>query len=350
MSSRQQLSQREIDQVLSNYALGTVHSVAELAAGSVYSPKVIIESDRGRFLLKRRARGLDLPAVVAFSHEVILGCLELGVCVPPLVGTSANNNSMVQFEDQVYELFVYIQGQPFDRSPAMIDAHAQQAGALLGEVHRALDAIRTTFEPAVEPTTIDLGRVELIDQLGANIDTHQRDHLRRLMEFGSELAQANAQRPSLVHGDWHPGNMIYRGPEIVAVCDFDNSRMGSRLREVAQAMVHFSLKPPAPGQSAQRCDPDPDLGALASFWKGYCSDNASACPLKLSLGLMPAVMIDEALASIPAHAPASPRAHAQRATSESSDAMLIAIARKAIWLDEHQGELVLAIESARCQG
>ncbi len=342
MSSRQQLSQREIDQVLGNYALGTIHSVVELAAGSVYSPKVIIESDRGKFLLKRRARGLDLPRVVAFSHEVILGCLERGVCVPPLVGTSTSNNSMVQFEDHIYELFVYIEGACFDRSPAMIGAHAQQAGALLGEVHQVLDTIPTSFEPAVEPTTIDLNRAQLLDHLSTDIDTNQRDHLRRLLEYGSELAQANARHPALVHGDWHPGNMIYRGTEIVAVCDFDNTRMGSRLREVAQAMVHFSLKAPTPGQRAQSCDPDPNRIALIHFWRGYHCQTPSTCALKHCLGLMPAVMIDEALASI---------SSGNRPTAnESSDAMLVAVARKSIWLDEHQHELLSALESARCQG
>ncbi len=339
MSSRQQLSQREIDQVLGKYTLGTIHSISELAAGSVYSPKVIVEADRGKFLLKRRARGLDLPGIVAFSHEVILGCLEQGVCVPPLIGTSANNNSMVQFEDQVYELFVYIQGEFFDRSPAMIGVHAQQAGALLSEVHRALDTITTHFEPPVEPMTIDLGRAQLLDHLGSDIDADQRDHLRRLIEYGSELAQANAQRPALVHGDWHPGNMIYRGCEIVAACDFDNTRIGSRQREVAQAMVHFSLRAPAPGQSAQSCDPDPDRVALASFWKGYCSGNASAQTLKLCVGLMPAVMIDEALAWVPSRS--------SQTANESSDAMLVAVTRKAIWLDEHQSELISTIESAQ---
>lgn len=331
-SSRQQLSQREIDHVLGQYALGEVRSISELAAGSVYSPKVIIETQRGKLLLKRRARGLDLPAMVAFSHEVIIGCLKLGMCVPPLLATKTNN-SMVQFEDQVYELFVFIDGVVFDRSPTMIMAHAQQAGALLGEVHRTLDRVETKFEAPVEPTTIDLSRTKALDSTSLGVAEQMRDRLTKIIEYGGELAQANAQRPGLVHGDWHPGNMIYRGDQIVAVCDFDNTRLGSRSREVAQALVHFSLRAPARGQTAQNCDPAPDLDALRAFWQGYAGTTASPCPMKLCVGLMPAVMVDEALASV------SESANAQ------SGSMLIAVDRKAGWLDSHQGELISMLGS-----
>lgn len=338
MPSRQQLSQREIDHVLDQYALGSIRSINELAAGSVYSPKVVIDSDRGKLLLKRRARGLDIPALVAFAHEVILGCLEQGVCVPPLLGTKTSNNSMTQFEDQVYELFVFIDGVMFDRSPTMVPAHASQAGALLWEVHGALDSLRPSFDAPTEPTTIDLARLSALEIRSASIQPELCEHFRRMLEYGDELARANATKPAIVHGDWHPGNMIYRGAEIVAVCDFDNTRVGSRARELAQAMFHFSLKQPAKGQRAQECDPDPDLGALRAFWQGYIRAGTPACTPKVCVGLMPAVMIDEALASFPSQGGGP--------VSEQSESMLIAVSRKARWLDENQSQLITMLESA----
>ncbi|MDF1809062.1 MAG: phosphotransferase [Phycisphaerales bacterium] len=336
--SRQQLSQREIDAVLSEYNLGKTHSVSELAAGSVYSPKVIVESDRGRMLLKRRARGLDIPILVAFSHQVILGCLEQGICVPPLLGTK-DHNSLVQFEDQVYELFVFIEGTVFDRSPSMISKHAHEAGALLGEVHQKLDSVSPTFEAPVEPETIDLARIQTINRLSNQFSNELKEQLSRIFSYGGELAKANAGQPKIVHGDWHPGNMIFRGEHIVAVCDFDNTRLGSRAREVAQAMIHFSLRSPERGQRAQDCAPDPDASALVGFWDGYCTGapDSMRCSLKHCLGLMPAVMLDEALASYPAQADSGAIEHA--------DSMMIAVARKAVWLDQHQNELVSMLDS-----
>ncbi|MEX0876517.1 MAG: phosphotransferase [Phycisphaerales bacterium] len=337
--SRQQLSQREIDAVLAIYDIGRVHEISELAAGSVYSPKVIARTDRGKLLLKRRARGLDMPGLVAFSHEVMLGCLAAGVCVPPLLGTKADNNSMAQFEDHIYELFVFIDGEPFDRRRP---EHAGQAGALLREVHSAMDGLRPTFEPALEPTVIDTGRLKALEDRRDALPKGLGEQLSRLMGYGDELARANTGRPALVHGDWHPGNMIFRGDEIVAICDFDNCRVGSRLREIAQAMVHISLVPPGPGQRAADAEPKPELDALRAFWSGYRDQSSSQpppLPARLCLGLMPAVMIDEALATLPAMARGDGGGGVDGGIS-----LLTAVGRKAAWLDEHQADLRALLE------
>ncbi len=326
-SARQQLSQREIDAVLARYDIGAVSAISELAAGSVYSPKVIVESARGRLLLKRRARGLDIPALVAFSHEVQLACQQRGLCVPPLLGDRDEHNSMTQFEDQVYELFAYIDGRPFDRANP---AHARQSGALLAELHRELDTVRTRFEPAVETATIDTQRLTMLAPRREGFADRLVEDLTRLMGYGEELARSNAARPALVHGDWHPGNLIYQGDELVAVCDFDNTRVGSRAREVTQAMVHISLIAPRPGQSPAQLAPEPDPGPLRLFWEGYAG-SGGPCDARLCLGLMPAVIIDEALATLgqlDAGAGGDPAA-----------TLLTAVWRKAVWIDEHQGAL-----------
>ncbi len=339
-TTRQQLSQREIDGVLASYEIGAVHSITELAAGSLYSPKIIIESDRGKLLLKRRARGLDLPTVVAFSHEVILGCSARGLCVPPLLGTRENNNSMTQFQDHIYELFVYIEGETYNHSPALIQSHARQAGELLAETHRVLDTIETSFEPSVEPVAINLDRINLLSSLNTSLDPQAVQRLGKLLEYGSELIEANDRARLLVHGDWHPGNMIFSGPEIIAVCDFDNARIGSRVREIAQALIHFSMKLPKAGEPASRCAPEPDLEALAAFWSGYRSMKDGATNVRTVIGLMPAVMIDAVLASLAAQ-DTNP---SQGASPNLIDAQLVAIARKAFWIDEHQSDLVARLD------
>ena len=340
--SRQQLTQREIDSVLARYAIGKVHSVTELAEGSVLSPKVIVDCERGRLLLKRRAHGLDIPIVVAFSHEVILGCLAQGICIPPLIATADTQNSMVQFGDQIYELFVFIDGISYDRTPSRIQAHARQAGALLTEVHCALDRIKTTFEPTIESGPLNLARLDRLDDPSLELEKSTIEHLKGTLMFGDELLRANAHPPELVHGDWHPGNMIFRDDEIVAICDFDNTRIGSRAREVAQAMIHCSLKLPQPGQPASACAPDPDRAALGAFWSGYANHHKSGgiprYSSRLIVGFMPAVMVDAALAMVtPGHGETD-REHAR--------SMLVAVTRKTMWLNEHQGALIEMLDSA----
>ncbi len=342
MHTRQQLTQHEIDQVLGHYELGRVHSINELAAGSVYSPKVIVDSDRGKLLLKRRARGLDLPPMVACSHEIIIGCIQRGLCVPPLLATK-EKNSMVQFEDHLYELFVFIDGIGFDRSPSRMKHHCSQAGALLAETHESLaDVFRgpMKFAPPTEPIAIDCSRAPLLDVFSATINHAISDRCKKILGYGDELARANASKPTLIHGDWHPGNMIYRDCEIVSACDFDNTRIGSCAREIAQAMVHFSMIPPSTGQNASNCTPEPQHEALHAFWTGYqgYSQKHSAClDARVCIGLMPAAMLDEALAML--------GAQQQRTWNDQSAAMLLAVCRKACWMDEHQSELISLLES-----
>lgn len=323
-ASRQQLSQREIDAVIRHYRVGKINDIRELPEGSFYSPKAILETERGTLLLKRRARGLDMPALVCFGHEVLLGCLEHGLCVPPLLATEDDRNSMVQHEDHVYELFVFIEGQRFD---ANRPAHARQLGEMLRETHLAMDRIEPRFEPAMESDVIDLGRLSTLKANTQNLPDGLVEGCERVMRYGDELTQANAHPPAIVHGDWHPGNMIYRDDTLVAICDFDNTRLGSRERELAQALVHASLIAPTPGQTAAQTPPQPSRARLEAFWNGFRTRGGEANARTIA-GLMPAVMIDEALASVGA------------SMNEQHLPLLTSVWRKASWLDEHLQQII----------
>ena len=330
--ARQQLSQREIDAVMRRYDIGTIHEIRELPEGSVYSPKVILKTDRGVLLLKRRARGLDLPPIVAFSHEVMIGCLERGSPIPPLLGTREDLNSMVQHEDHTYELFAYIEGERFDPRNA---AHAQQSGMVLSDLHRVMTDLPTSFEPSVESISVDPSRLALLEPLGGSLPEGCADDLGRMLNYGLELCQANAAPPALVHGDWHPGNLIFRGPVLVAVCDFDNTRIGSRLREQAQALVYISMRAPGNGESGSTVPAEPAKDSLTAFWSGLMQkcDPSARPDARNVLGLMPAVMIDEALGGL----------GTSRTSSEHAIGLLTAIWRKAAWIDHNQAQLLDAL-------
>ena len=49
-------SSEELAQVLSHYDVGVIHEAKPLAAGSKRAPKMVIRSEQGKFLLKRRPR------------------------------------------------------------------------------------------------------------------------------------------------------------------------------------------------------------------------------------------------------------------------------------------------------
>ncbi|MBO6514013.1 MAG: phosphotransferase [Phycisphaerales bacterium] len=322
--ARESFAREEIMQVLEHYPIGKVQSIREMIAGSSEAPKAVIECERGKLLLKRRARGLEHASLVGFAHEVILGCLNQGVCVPPLIGTVRDNNSMCQIGDRTYELFVFIEGTMFDQSTQ----HAEQAGMLLGELHRAMDSVTTSFEATVESSVLNPERASA----HALSDETQRA-VKRILEYGLDSHRANARPSAIVHGDWHPGNMIFDGPEVVAICDFDNCRLGSRDRELAQAMVYLSMQRPTSGATTDAPDAQndkPSMDHLFAVWDGYHACTPKRANARLIAGLLPAVLLDEALASTP---------------SERGSSLIQVAVGKAMWFDEHMSEIINALES-----
>ncbi len=310
--TRERFSQQELSEVLARYELGEVRSVREVPLGTPASPKALVDCARGVLLLKRRARGVDAPDLVAFTHELALGCLRQGVCVPPLVGTRDGNNSMVQTDDRVYELSVYIEGNTDPRTALS----AERSGMLLAELHRAMDAVRGTLSwaPPVEAAAIDPGRVA---PGKGRVDGEIVGSVRGVLERAA--AFAGRTTPGLVHGDWHPGNLVYRADEPVAVCDFDHARLGAREREVAQGLAQFSLTRGATGQDPSSWPAEADLDRMAAHWRGYRAGGGAA-DLSVVTGLLPGVLMEEGLGAT------DPRA-------------VWLVLRKAQWLEDRRDEI-----------
>src|SRR4030088_2012346 len=67
---RERSSAEELAIVMSHFEIGVIDSIVEYPRGSRKAPKLLIVSEQGKFLLKRRARGKDDPFKVAFSHAM----------------------------------------------------------------------------------------------------------------------------------------------------------------------------------------------------------------------------------------------------------------------------------------
>lgn len=292
----------ELSAVLAQYDLGAVQRVERQLRGSRRSPKVIITSDRGRFLLKRRAAGRDHPMKVVFSHQVQQYLAQNKFPMPELVRVREGDDTMASRNGHIYELFEFVSGQAYNASPEA----TQDAGRILGEFHRLLRDYRSEYEPSQRgyhdanivrgslngiPATIGkddsvAGREsELLATVSALYDMYEMA-CDRVNEAGYERWPAH-----LVHADWHPGNMLFQDGRVTAVIDYDSLRLLPAVTDVANGGLQFSI---IGGPTDPRLWPaELDEERLRRFMAGY--DQESSVPPE-QLRVLPWLMIEALIA------------------------------------------------------
>jgi Ser/Thr protein kinase RdoA (MazF antagonist) len=251
-TERERFSPSELAVVLSHYDIGVIESAKEFPRGSRKAPKLLLRSPRGRYLLKRRASGRDDPFKVAFSHALVAHLRERRFPVPALIGTRDEQNSLLQLGGHVYELFEYVQGDRYDGSLEQTTS----AGGTLAEYHVAVAGFRTEWTPPIGsyhdsemvrnglnaiPTTTS-GHDSVVGHEAELLHLTQHLH-ERYDESAERVREAGfANWPvTIIHGDWHPGNMLFRGTKVCAVLDFDAARHQPRITDIAYGMLQFSI-------------------------------------------------------------------------------------------------------------
>jgi homoserine kinase type II len=268
--TREQFSAEELAIVMSHFDIGVIDSIVDYPRGSRKAPKLLVVSEQGKFLLKRRARGKDDPYKVAFSHALQLYLAGKQFPLPHLVGTKRDNNSMLQWRNAVYELFEYIPGQGY---PSTLEA-TFDSGRVLSLYHKLLQDFQSEWKPSGgsyhQAAAVEQGLRAIPSQVG-NADA------RPLLEFLRESYRHAAQMvetlgldrwpKQIVHADWHPGNMLFRDNHVVAVIDYDSARLLARIIDVANGALQFSI---IGGDEDVSKWPDKlDEGRFKRFLRGY---------------------------------------------------------------------------------
>jgi len=109
-------SSEELVRVLSHYDVGVIHQIKSLSGGNRRSPKMVVVSEQGKFLLKRRPHGKDDLARVAFAHAVQTHLAARAFPVTSLIATRSDNNTILQLNSHIYELFKFVSGVRYDGS------------------------------------------------------------------------------------------------------------------------------------------------------------------------------------------------------------------------------------------
>src|SRR5580704_2333586 len=245
---REQFSAEELAIILSHFDIGVVDSIVEFPRGSRKAPKLLIVSEQGKFLLKRRARGKDDPFKVAFTHALQLHLANKQFPLPHLLGTRKENNSMLQWRNGVYELFEYIPGQTY---PQTLES-TFDSGRILALYHKLLEEFKSEWQPPTgsyhAASAVDSGLRSIAAGIPDTDDNREVHQLLGALLSGYRKAAERVQSlgidnwpKQIVHADWHPGNMLFRDNRVVAVIDYDSVRLLPRIIDVANGALQFSI-------------------------------------------------------------------------------------------------------------
>lgn len=295
---------QELAIVLSQYDIGNIKQVDSLNVGNTKAPKKIITSNKGKFLLKRRARGKDDIYHVAFAHAVQIHLQEKDFAVAHLVPTADKKSTALNLENHVYELFHFVEGSRYDGS----SEQTTDAGRYLAKFHLHLADFDCNFMPlrsTFHDSSSVRGHLKFLasEKAGAPPNIDMRQTSERLMTYYNrssvEVNQLgfDSWPEQIVHGDWHPGNMLFASQKVAAVLDFDSARTSPAVTDLANGALQFSIVAGRPNPADWPAYLD--RKKLLDFLAGYREiTNINSDMLRALPDLMTETMIAEAVRPI----------------------------------------------------
>ncbi|MDG2422671.1 MAG: phosphotransferase [Phycisphaerales bacterium] len=289
-----ELKTEEVISVLSHYDIGETRSIRVYFRGSSKSPKALIESDTGKFILKRRGPGRDDPRRIVYEHAVHDQLRDSGYPVVEIMHSSRSKSKVVRASSGIYELFRYVKASRCEGNPVSVKC----CGEALSLFHEKL----MEFDEPSPPVRGFHAITDIQQHIERYAKTHKsrgRRACRTIIDYYMEAAQKVDQMgwdqwpKTVVHGDWHPGNVLFgEDGDVLAVLDFDAVRWETRTSDIASAILHFGRY-----VSALRTDEastwpvNVDASAACALMKGYISKSRHL-PTAMEIAAIPSLIIE----------------------------------------------------------
>ena len=342
----QSIALDEVNEVLKYWDIGLVTKIESMRGGSRQSPKVCIVAERGTFVLKRRPIHKADSERILFAHQVMLAAGAVGLPIPFV--QVARNQSTFQFSERgVYELFLFLNGERWKRAPRQ----AHEAGRALATLHRG--ALKMQWHGHVKAACYH-GNLLVVEALRrapqaiTSLDAQtQHAPLPDVCQQLSNLYQhASAQVEELdyqnmdsqvVHGDWHPGNILFNADQVSGVLDFDSARLEPAIADVANGLLQFSVRA-GPISAIAKWPHELDESLFSGFTKGFAAVEAAG--LHEFVNMVPWLMIEACIAEA-----AIPIARTGMFATIAGEKMLGLILRRAMWLQSNAANVARKISA-----
>lgn len=238
----------DVPQVLSYYDVGEPIGITPLDGTANYN--FMVRTPRGEYFLRRRNKRYAGEVQLKYDHSLMRHLAARGIAGPNPI-TSRDGRSWVTFKDWVYELHPFIRGDAYERKNVRKLA---SAGRALARFHRAA----ADFNPPA----------------GGEKELPRYDDPREVLAFLREVSSKDGKSPSklanarmaveyllnlmekclymvtdetysslphtIIHGDYHPGNVKFRGDEVCGIFDLDWASRQPRVRDIADGILYFA--------------------------------------------------------------------------------------------------------------
>ncbi len=245
-------------EVLKQYALGEVQKISPTAGGiGEHGKSLQVTTSKGKYILKPLTRVLypELTEGARFEVSVVRELVRKGIPAADLVPTTKpagefdEDRYFVEAANgKIYLLYHFVEGQ--NLTPETLNTKQfENSIDVLAAMHKTLRDFQVTGK-RTRPSILDFeNQKERIKQLQARLVQKQADpsavltrgerfFLQNASFLLEQISLLNLNLPppvyarlpqTLVHGDFHPGNMTYEGDQVKAVFDWDHLRKEVRI-------------------------------------------------------------------------------------------------------------------------
>ncbi len=209
--------------------------------------KLVVGTDRGRFLIKTYKRDLVVLDSLRFQHRLSEHLDKNGLPLARIL-PALNGKRIVEQEDWAIELQEFVAGGPMQMTHKTLATSARA----LGTFHKVCRDFPCPDRDARKWRFSEVPR-DLFGHL-YNLAKAEGDHKEMddacngialfLRDAGQELDTHSRNRfeTGLIHGDWHGGNLMFDGEELTAVIDLEFAGDGCYLEDLAYALSNLCMR------------------------------------------------------------------------------------------------------------
>lgn len=241
-------NERIAEIIREHYDLGTVQTPQLVQMAHQFRhQKLIVDTEKGRFLVKTYRNDLETLDTLAFQHRLSEHLHENGLPVARILPTRSGKRICV-LDTWALELQQFVEGAPMQVTARTLS----RAGDALGKFHVVCrdfpcpdrETRKWRFSEVPRETFAKLYNRALETGDRAEVDDYCNTIALFLQDAGRALDHDTCMQfeTGLVHGDWHSGNLLFKGERLVAIVDLEFAGEGCFLEDLAYAVSNLCVR------------------------------------------------------------------------------------------------------------